>query len=81
RIFKGVAKSRVYHFGSKSTGRFKKHKAYYRYILKWGMTAGTFTKHYLRMGQPYGGLLPEPVISTSMKMKNLLKRVVAVFKA
>ncbi|MBS1638954.1 MAG: glycosyltransferase family 2 protein [Bacteroidetes bacterium] len=80
RIFKGVAKSRVYHFGSKSTGRFKKHKAYYKYILKWGITAGTFTKYYLRMGQPYNGVLPEPVFNSSAKIKNLFKRLVAIFK-
>ena len=81
RVFKGVGRSRVYHFGSKSTGRFKKPKAYYRFILKWGMTAGTFTKYYLQMGKPYNGPLTEPVVGRSMKLKNLFKQLVAVFKA
>lgn len=80
RVFKGVAKSRVYHFGSKSTGRIQKHKAYFRYILKWGMTARSFTSIYLRMGQPYTGPLTEPVITRSMRLKNLWKQIHASFK-
>src|SRR5882724_11086381 len=39
RLFKGVSKSRAYHFGSKSTGRVVKNKGYYRFIAKWGMTS------------------------------------------
>ena len=35
RLFKGVAKSRVYHFGSKSTGRILRNKGYYTFISKW----------------------------------------------
>jgi len=80
RLFKGVSGSRAYHFGSKSTGRIKKHKAYFLFIRKWGMTAGTFTKHYLRMGQDFNGPLGEPIIGRKISIKNWWNRLNATFK-
>jgi len=75
RLFKGVSKSRAYHFGSKSTGRVVKNKGYYRFITKWGMTSSTLTKHYLRRGEPFDGMLREPRLPASLKLKNLFKRL------
>ena len=48
RLFKGNAKSRVYHFGSISVKKVKKNKGYYQFISKWGMTSGTISKYDLK---------------------------------
>jgi glycosyltransferase involved in cell wall biosynthesis len=79
RYFKGVSKSRVYHFGSVSTKRIKKNKGYYRFISKWGMTSSTLTKYYLRRGEPFDGPLKEPALSFGVKAKNLYKRLLSAF--
>ena len=74
RLFKGVSKSRAYHFGSISTKRVKKNKGYYRFIAKWGITSSTLTKHFLHRGEKYKGPLPEVKLGTALKAKNFLKR-------
>ncbi|MEO6845587.1 MAG: glycosyltransferase [Ginsengibacter sp.] len=81
RLFKGVAKSRVYHFGSISVKRVKKNKGYYQFISKWGMTQGTFSKYYLKRGQAFDGALKDPRISFLIKVKSRLKQVLAVFSS
>lgn len=80
RLFKGVSKSRVYHFGSKSVKRVAKNPGYYTFISKWGMTSSTVTKLYLKRGEPFTGPLEEPNISQSLHFKNLLKRIAAAFR-
>jgi glycosyltransferase involved in cell wall biosynthesis len=79
RIFKGVAKSRVYHFGSISVKKVKKNKGYYQFISKWGMTQGTFSKYYIKRGQPYKGVLENPRIPFSIKLKSGFKQFVSLF--
>ena len=79
RLFKGVAKSRVYHFGSISVKKVKKNKGYYQFISKWGMTQGTFSKYYLKRGQPCKGLLENPDIPFSVKVKSRFKQILAIF--
>jgi glycosyltransferase involved in cell wall biosynthesis len=79
RYFKGLGKSRVYHFGSVSTKRIRKNKGYYTFISKWGMTSSTVTKYYLRRGEPFDGLLKEPQISFGVKAKNFFKRLICAF--
>lgn len=79
RLFKGIAKSRVYHFGSISVKRVKKNKGYYQFISKWGMTQGTFSKYYLKRGQPCKGLLENPDIPFSVKVKSRFKQILAIF--
>lgn len=80
RYFKGVSNSRVYHFGSVSTKKIKDQKAYYRFIAKWGLTAGSFSKIYLRRGTKFKGALPNPRIPISLKVKNLIKKVQFLYK-
>ncbi|HEY5463779.1 MAG TPA: glycosyltransferase [Hanamia sp.] len=79
RIFKGIAKSRVYHFGSISVKKVKKNKGYYQFISKWGMTQGTFAKYYIKRGQPYKSLLENPDIPFSVKVKSRFKQILAIF--
>ena len=66
RIFKGVNKSRVYHFGSLTTRKSKnlhRNDANKTFLLKWGISISYFTKYYLQRGTPYYGELKSPVIS------------------
>ena len=81
RLFKGVAASRAYHFGRKSTSRMGRSRGYYTFISKWGMTSGTFTKIYLRRGEPFRGPLGEFQPTTYlMVIRNGLKRLAAALQ-
>ncbi len=74
RLFKGLAKSRAYHFGSLSVKRIRKNDGYFTFIAKWGMTSGTFSKYYLRRGEPFDGPLHLQPIPFLVKLKNRVKR-------
>ena len=73
RIFKGVGKCKVYHFGSIVTRKkFKNDKSVVTdsgrkgaktFLKKWGITIKFFKKHYLRSNEKYNGSLKEPVIN------------------
>ena len=63
RIFKGVSKSRVYHFGSltaRKNKEIKKNDGKKTFLLKWKLSVEFFTKHYLKRGRIYDGPLKEP---------------------
>ncbi len=80
RIFKGKGASLVYHFGSKSTKRLKKSRGRIAFIMKWGISAKTFTKEYLNIGSRFEdkSITAEP--STINKFTNRLKRIYYSFK-
>jgi glycosyltransferase involved in cell wall biosynthesis len=80
RLFKGVSASRAYHFGGKSTSRMQRNRGYYTFISKWGMTSSTFTKTYLRSGEPFRAELEEPQSGAALQIKNGLKRLGAAFQ-
>ena len=75
RLFKGVSKSRVYHFGSKSVKRIVKNPGYHKFISKWKMTSSTLTKYYLRRGEKFDGVLKEAKVPLGVKLKNIFKRL------
>jgi len=82
RNFKGVSKSRVYHFLEHSTKRLgnKKVKIGNRTFLnKWGITASMFNKFYLRMGSPYSGPLSEVERTFAYKKKGFACRIKKLF--
>jgi len=60
RIFKGIGKSRVYHFQSKSTLRVKKNNGRKQFLMKWGINQSAFNKYYTKRGTPYTGPATEP---------------------
>jgi glycosyltransferase involved in cell wall biosynthesis len=78
RYFKGVSKSRAYHFGSKSVSRIKKNAGYYRFIGKWGITTSTLTTHYIKTGMKFQGTLLEVELPSSVKTKNFFKKLKAL---
>ena len=63
RIFKGLEKFRVYHFGSISLRKkntLVRNKGAKSFLRKWGITVDFFKKYYLRTGTKYTGPLNEP---------------------
>ena len=60
RYFKGIGHCRAYHFGSKSVGRITKNDGRKTFLRKWGIKPSTFTRGYLRRGEPFDGALEEP---------------------
>ena len=84
RIFKGLNKFKVYHFGSISLRKkpeLKVNKGTNTFLKKWGITPVFFTKHYLKGGlfsdntirtMPYNGPLKEPKINLSYVMGKII---------
>ncbi|GAB3007117.1 glycosyltransferase family 2 protein [Niabella terrae] len=81
RHFKGLSKSRVYHFGSLSVKRVIKNNGYYLFILKWGMTSGTFTRRFLRRGSAFSGPLSTTRLNWALQLKSVVKQIHAIFKS
>ncbi len=81
RLFKGISKSRVYHFAAKTTKRISKTKndGYNIFINKWGMSSKTFTDKYLLRGKIYNGPLKSPKIDFGTKTKNRIKKITNSF--
>lgn len=79
RYFKGIARSRSYHFMSKSVRRIKKNKGRKQFLVKWGMSNSTFRKYYLRMGVPFSGYSSEPEPGWGLRMKRMRDRVKLLF--
>lgn len=82
RYFKGVGRSRVYHFVSRSTARVKKNDGNKQFLLKWGISKSTFFDFYLRLGQPFMGYTPEPIRSNFRikLLRDKAKRLFSVWK-
>jgi GT2 family glycosyltransferase len=82
RYFKGVNKSRVYHFGSKSTKRIRMNEGSKQFLNKWGITSSVFSRHYLKRGLAHTGKLSVDHSSIAIrlsKMRSYFKRVVLAF--
>ena len=63
RIFKGLNKFRVYHFGSLTTRKkanFKQNRGDRTFLKKWKISVKFFKKYYLRSKSKYFGPLDEP---------------------
>jgi glycosyltransferase involved in cell wall biosynthesis len=70
RYFKGLSKSRVYHFGSKSVGRARKNNGRKQFIKKWGITPSTFSKYYIQRGKNNESKLDVVRIPLWVRFKN-----------
>jgi GT2 family glycosyltransferase len=81
RDFRGIAKSRAYHFMSKTVGRIKKNNGSKQFLLKWQMTSSTFVKFYLKRGASYSGPLSEPINTSELKKKMLKNKLKRIFTA
>lgn len=80
RYYKGLGESRAYHFVSKSTTRTKHNNGRRTFLMKWGLTSKTFTRHYLKRGEYFNGELKEPVINNLDKFINKVKYIISSIK-
>lgn len=78
RLFKGVAASRVYHFGSKSTLRIKKNNGYRQFIKKWGITPSLFNNEYIKRGEVFTGEGKDPEETNAIKLQKLKARIKSI---
>lgn len=53
RLFKGISKSRVYHFEARSTQRIVKNEGSTQFLRKWGITSASFMRDVLHRGEPF----------------------------
>jgi glycosyltransferase involved in cell wall biosynthesis len=67
RYFKGIGKSMVYHFMSKSTGKVKRNDGRKQFLQKWGVSASWFTKKILYSGEIFRGELSDKTIRPTWK--------------
>jgi glycosyltransferase involved in cell wall biosynthesis len=74
RYYKGLSKSRAYHFGSRSTGRVKRNDGRSQFIAKWGFSSNTFFKNYLKMGSDFNGVLSNQNEDGAMLIKKRFDR-------
>lgn len=81
RIFKGVDKSRVYHFEAVSTRRVKKNDGSKQFLYKWGITSSTFMKEILHRGEPYCGELAKPEMKGAIKNNILRSKIKKIIKS
>jgi len=80
RYFKGVGKSLVYHFCSKSTRKIKKNNGKKQFLLKWGITSRTFTKYILNMSKTFDNNSYTGKIPYFEVLINKLKMLIAILK-
>lgn len=78
RYFKGLGKSRVYHFGSKSTARVKKNNGAHTFLLKWGLSSRDFTNGILVRGASFQ-ILPTQTTKTSSGFIQKLKSIKSIW--
>lgn len=78
RYFKGISASRVYHFGSKSTGKVKHNKGKKAFLMKWGISSRDFTNGILKRGEKFNGLSSEKPLDNGFLGK--MKLLLSVFK-
>jgi glycosyltransferase involved in cell wall biosynthesis len=79
RYFKGVDKSRVYHFEARSTGRVKKNKGARQFLSKWRITSSAFMRHMLQRGAPFSSVKITQRIPRTALLKSRLKLIAGSF--
>lgn len=78
RRFHGVSRSLVYHFGEQSTKRIRgpKGKTVKRtriqFLQKWGILPSTAVRYFLRSGEAFQDVLPEPELRVEYARLKLL---------
>ena len=79
RLFKGLSKSRVYHFSSISLRKKTWNNGSKTFLKKWGITIKFFKKYYLRTNQIFDGELSDPVKSLKYYFDLLICKIKLFF--
>lgn len=83
RLFKGVSNSRVYHFEARSTTRVKKNKGHIQFLLKWGITSGSFRKDMMKKGENFDEKLLSKIYYKKLRrdiFRSKLKKIFYLFQ-
>jgi len=80
RHFKGIDRSRVYHFEARSTGRVKRNKGTRQFLSKWGITSSSFMNAILHRGEPFATVTGNRNLFR-IRMKGRVKRIFGSFFA
>lgn len=72
RLFKGLSKSRVYHFEAHSTKRIKKNKGHIQFVDKWKLTSSSFRKDLMKRGETFDLSTLEGIHRHSLR-KNIIR--------
>ena len=82
RIFKGLEKFKVYHFGSITTRKkhgLKQNRGDKTFLKKWGITTKFFKKYYLKSKTKYSGPLPEPKLTLNYLFELVFCKIRKIF--
>ena len=79
RVFKGVDRSRVYHFEARSTHRIVKNDGSLQFLRKWGITSASFMRDVLHRGEPYGQTSDGSRLKADL-LRSRLKALLTIFK-
>ncbi len=81
RIFKGINKFKVYHFGSITTRKKKiiQNRGDRMFLNKWGISTKFFKKYYLKSGTKYDGPLSKPKISLNYLIEFTVCKIKKIF--
>jgi hypothetical protein len=80
RLFKGVDKSRVYHFEARSTHRVVKNDGSIQFLRKWGITSASFMRDVLHRGEPWRADSPMYGQLGKDLLRSKLKRALTIFR-
>ena len=82
RIFKGIEKFKVYHFGSITTRKkhgLKQNRGDKTFLKKWGITTKFFKKYYLKSKTKYSGPLSEPKLTLNYLFELVFCKIRKIF--
>ena len=81
RVFKGVSRSRVYHFEARSTHRIVKNDGSTQFLRKWGITSASFMRDVLHRGEPWQDGLSAPDVRLRHDLlRSRWKRLLTIFR-
>ena len=80
RLFKGVDKSRVYHFEARSTHRIVKNDGSTQFLRKWGITSASFMRDVLHRGEPWRADAPMDEKLKKDLLRSKLKKALTIFR-
>ena len=81
RIFKGIDRSRVYHFEARSTHRIVKNDGSLQFLRKWGITSSSFMRDILHRGEPWGTEIDDKNRLKFDILRSKVKQFLTIFKS
>ena len=80
RIFKGVDKSRVYHFEARSTHRIVKNDGSTQFLRKWGITSASFMRDVLQRGESWDSKQDTSAALKKDLTRSKFKKALTIFR-